>query len=477
MINPRKTKIICTLGPATDDPDVLREMMKAGMNVARFNFSHQSHEEQLKRVNLVKRIREELNLPIALLADTKGPEIRLGKVKEGVKLVKGQQFTLTAYDILGDDKKASISYSGLTHDITRGTHILIDDGLIDLVVESFTEEEILCRVLNGGVISSNKGINVPGVSLSMPFISSRDRSDIRFAVENDFDFIAASFTRSARDIMQIREELDRLGAKDIRVIAKIENTEGVANIDEIISVVDGIMVARGDLGVEIALEEIPVIQKMLIKKAYKEGKQVITATQMLESMIHNPRPTRAEITDVANAIYDGTSAIMLSGETAVGLYPVEAVRTMARIACRTERDIDYQKRFRQRMEIDLCSITNAISHATCAAAHDLSAVAIITVTKSGETAKMISKFRPDCPIIGCSTSEKVVRQMNLSWGVTPIQIEEKRSTDELFSHAIEAALKHDLIKEGDLVVITAGVPLGVSGTTNMMKVHVVGETL
>ena len=349
--------------------------------------------------------------------------------------------------------------------------------MIDMVVVSTTRTEIACTVINGGTISSSKGINVPGVQLSLPFISSRDRADLRFAVENDFDFVAASFTRTAADINLIKEELARLGCHDMRIIAKLENSEGVANIDEILTVCDGVMVARGDLGVEIPLEDVPVIQKKLIKQAYRAGKQVITATQMLDSMIKNPRPTRAEATDVANAIYDGTSAIMLSGETAAGAYPVEAVKTMARIAERTESDINYRKRFMQASVPELCNVTDAISHATCAAAHDLNAAAVITVTKSGMTGRMISKFRPLVPIIGCSPSEKVLRQMNLSWGVTPIYVEEKKSTDELFEAAVSAARQAGAIKDGDLTVITAGVPLGKSGTTNMMRIHIVGEPM
>ncbi len=478
MLYARKTKIICTLGPATDKPGVLEALIKAGMNVARINFSHQDHETHLRRIEQVKKIRKELGVPIALLADTKGPEVRLGRIPDGpVTLKEGQTFTLSTREEDGDATRASISYTNLPGDLKKGDTILIDDGLVEMEVTAITGTEISCIVKNDGEISSSKGVNVPGVELSIPYISSRDRSDIRFAVNQDFDFIAASFTRSAQDILMIREELDRMGCKDMKLIAKIENAQGVNNIDQIISVVDGIMVARGDMGVEIPLEEIPVIQKKLIKKAYIAGKQVITATQMLESMIHNPRPTRAETTDVANAIYDGTSAIMLSGETAAGIHPIEAVKTMDRIAQRTERDIDYKKRFNHRseMEIDLCSVTNAISHATCAAAHDLSAAAIITVTKSGTTAKMISKFRPDCPIIGCATSEKVMRQMNLSWGVTPIVLKEQASSDKLFSHAVEEATRAGLIKDGDLVVITAGVPLGQSGTTNMLRVQVVGE--
>ena len=471
----RKTKIVCTLGPSTDDEAVLRQLMQNGMNVARINFSHQNHAQQLERIEVFKRLREELNLPIALMADTKGPEIRLGNFPAPVTLEKGRDFTLTTEETPGDECHAKESFLDLPNDVRPGSKILIDDGLIELKVENCTATEIHCTVMNGGTISSNKGVNVPGVRLSMPYVSSADRADFHFIVENDFDYIAASFTRTADDLMAVREELDRLGCRNMRLIAKIENAEGVANIDEILRVADGIMVARGDLGVEIPMEEIPVLQKKLIAKAYNGGKQVITATQMLESMMHNPRPTRAESTDVANAIYDGTSAIMLSGETAAGEYPVEAVETMARIALRTERDIDYKKRFRNRGTEDLLNVTNAISHATCAAAHDLNAQCIITVTLGGTTAKMISKFRPDCPIVGCSPVPKVVRQMALSWGVEPLLIEIKENSDELFTHAVERAQVGGLIREGDLAVITAGVPLGTSGTTNMLKVHVVGE--
>ena len=472
----RKTKMICTLGPATDSDEVLRALMLAGMDVARVNFSHQSHETHLERIKAVKRVREELGLPVALLADTKGPEIRLGCFSCGrVELKPGQSFVLTTRETDGCADGACVSFSGLPGDVIRGSRILIDDGLVELVVESVSQTEISCTVINGGVISSNKGINVPGVRLSLPFISSRDRADLRFAVENDFDFVAASFTRTASDISQIKEELARLGGRSIKVLAKIENSEGVQNVDEILKACDGIMVARGDLGVEIPIEEVPVVQKELIKKACRAGKHVITATQMLDSMMKNPRPTRAEATDVANAIYDGTSAIMLSGETAAGAYPVEAVRTMARIAERTEADIDYKKRFSMFSSASHCNVTDAISHATCSAAHDLDAAAIITVTKSGTTAEMISKFRPCVTIIGCSPDERVLRQMNLSWGIAPVFVEEKSSTDELFSASVEAARVRGLLREGDLTCITAGVPLGKSGTTNMLRVHVVGE--
>lgn len=474
----RKTKIICTLGPSTDDEAVLHDLMISGMDVARFNFSHQGHEEHKKRLDRVCKLRKKYNLPIATLLDTKGPEIRLGTFAGGKAMLEtGSTFTLTTEEIIGDEARASITFKQLPGDVQRGTKLLIDDGLIELKVLETTDTEITCQVVYGGPVSDRKSVNVPGTVLSMPYMSDKDRADIKFGVENDFDFIAASFVRTADDVLMLRNELKKNGDSKIRVIAKIENAQGVENIDEILRVSDGIMVARGDMGVEIPFEEIPAVQKKLIKKAYKAGKQVITATQMLETMIKNPRPTRAEMTDIANAIYDGTSAIMLSGETAAGLFPIEAVKTMALIAERTERDIDYKKRFRTREINDVPNVTNAISHATCTTAHDLGAKAIITVTKSGETAKMISKFRPDCPIISCTTSEKVWRQMNLSWGVIPLMVKEKNSTDELFDHAVETAFHAGLVHNGDLCVITAGVPLGVSGTTNLLKVHIVGDVL
>ncbi|MGN0172483.1 MAG: pyruvate kinase [Acutalibacteraceae bacterium] len=475
----RKTKIICTLGPATDDAAVLRELILCGMDVARINMSHQTHEKQRERIAVLKRLREELNRPVALLIDTKGPEIRLGQIQnKSVVLKQDQLFTLTTVPCEGNEQRAFITCAELPCDVQKGCHILIDDGLIDLVVEDLTDTDILCRVQNGGTISSSKGINVPGVRLSMPFMSDRDREDIAFACEMDADFIAASFTRRADDVLQIRQELEKNNNHSIRIIAKIENGEGVANLDEIIKVSDGIMVARGDMGVEIPLEDIPSIQKTMIHKAYNAGLQVITATQMLDSMMKNPRPTRAETTDVANAIYDGTSAIMLSGETAAGAHPIEALQTMARIAVRTEEDIDYVKRFRARDVMnDAPNVTNAISHATVTTALDLGATAIITVTKSGATARMISKFRPSCPIICCTPSETARRQMNLSWGVVPLIAEEKDNMDVLFDHAVDCAVKAGCISNGELVVITAGSPLGVSGTTNLLKVHLVGNIL
>ncbi len=474
----RKTKIICTLGPATDNENVLKDLIVNGMAVARMNMSHGTHEEHKKRADAVKKLREELDMPVAILLDTKGPEIRTRLFKNGSETLEaGQTFTFTSEDVEGDSEKCSITFADLPNDVKRGDRILVDDGLIEMVVTSTTKTDIVCEVLNGGKIASHKGINVPGTRLSLPFISEQDKKDIAFAVEQDYDFIAASFTRTSEDILQLRQELDKNNCNDIRIIAKIENSEGVENIDDIIRVSDGIMVARGDLGVEIPMEDIPVLQKKLITKAYNAGKQVITATQMLDSMIVNPRPTRAEATDVANAIYDGTSAIMLSGETAAGKYPVQAVETMARIAERTEQDIDYIDRFRKHHLNGSPDVTSAISHATCTTAHDLGAVAILTVSKTGTTARMISKYRPNCPIISGSTSKKVLRQMNLSWGVIPILVEEKTNTDELFEHVVDVAEQHGLVKNGDLAVITAGIPLGISGTTNMLKVHLVGNVL
>lgn len=487
----RKTKIVCTLGPATDDENVLQSLIEEGMNVARFNFSHGSHEEQLERLEKLKKLRTKLGYPIAALLDTKGPEIRLKEFANGrEELEDGQLFVLTSDEVIGDKNRVSITYKELAGDLKAGDHVLIDDGLIGMEVveirptvgakadsEGNTPTDIVCRVLNGGVVSNKKGVNVPNVELTMPYISEKDYSDIAFGVENDYDFIAASFVRTAEDVLAIRRILEEQGGSEIKIIAKIENMQGVQNIDDIIRVSDGIMVARGDMGVEIPLEDVPVIQKLIIKKACNAGKIVITATQMLDSMMKHPRPTRAEATDVANAIYDGTSAIMLSGETAAGLYPVEAVKTMVRIAVRTEQDINYLQRFKQRRTLSNPDVTNAISHATCTMAGDLNAAAIMTVSKSGRTARMVSKYRPSCRIIGTGLSEKVVRQLNLEWGVTPLLIEKKNQADELFDYAVDAAESAGIIQKGDIVVLTAGVPLGVSGTTNLIKVQVAGHIL
>lgn len=470
----RKTKIVCTMGPATDRGDVLEQLIREGMNVARFNFSHGSHEEQRGRIQRLRELREKCGQPVAALLDTKGPEIRLRDFEgDKVQLEKGQTFILTGKEILGNKERASITYEDLWKDVEIGTRILIDDGLIEMQVEKIENEEIICKVLNAGAVSNHKGINVPGIHLAMEYLSEKDRQDILFAIREDMDFIAASFVRSKEDVLEIRRLLDENGGWNINIIAKIENGEGVDNIDSIIEVSDGIMIARGDMGVEIPTEEVPVIQKMIIKKVYKAGKQVITATQMLDSMMKNPRPTRAEATDVANAIYDGTSAIMLSGETAAGNYPIEALKMMVRIADRTERDIDYQKRFFHYEKEANPDVTDAICHATCTTAHDLNAKAIITVTKSGRSARALSRYRPGCPIIGCTMDEKVSRQINLSWGVYPVMIKEEKNVFDLFAHSIQGAKKEGYLDSGDTVVITSGVPIGKSGTTNMIKVDTV----
>lgn len=470
----RKTKIVCTLGPATDQGDTLKQMVKLGMDVARFNFSHGTYEEHGKRMRALQEARAEYNPYVAALLDTRGPEIRLKNFVDGQAILKeGATFTLTTREVEGTEKEASITYKNLPSDVSAGTRILIDDGIIELEVKTVSETDIVCTVINGGTVSNHKGINVPNVALSMPYLSQKDREDILYGIENGYDFIAASFVREAKDVQQIRELLKENGGEGIAIIAKIENRQGVENIDEIIEASDGIMIARGDMGVEIETEEVPIIQKMIIRKVYEAGKQVITATQMLDSMIHNPRPTRAEATDVANAIYDGTSAIMLSGETAAGKYPIEALKMMEKIACRTEENIDYKKRFYQNQRKENPNITDAICHATCTTAYDLNATAIVTVTKSGTSARMISRYRPKCDIIGCSTDLRVCRQLNMSWGVKPISLEEKQEVFELFEHAVEVAKKEKCIQKEDIVVITSGVPIGMSGTTNMLKVEVV----
>ena len=466
------------MGPSTDKEGILEQLAIEGMDVARFNFSHGDHEEQKGRLDRLKAIRTKINRPIAALLDTKGPEIRIREFAKGkITLTEGQKFTLTADEIQGDEERVSITYKELYKDVKPGDSILIDDGLIGLEVEEIEGSDIHCVVINGGIVSNKKGINLPGVSVNMPFISQKDREDILFGIQEEFDFIAASFTRTADDVLEIRKILDENGGRDLNIIAKIENQQGVDNIDSIIEVADGIMIARGDMGVEIPLEDVPVIQKEIINKVYNAGKQVITATQMLDSMMKNPRPTRAETTDVANAIYQGTSAIMLSGETAAGKYPVEALRTMVKIALRTESDIAYNKEFSilSREHESVINMTTAISHATCMTAIDLGAKAIITVSRSGNTARMISKYRPGCMIVGCSPEEHTCRQLNMSWGITPVHIKEEYSMEILLLHATEAAERAGYVKKGDVVVLTAGVPLGRSGNTNLIKATVVGE--
>lgn len=466
----RKTKIVCTIGPASESVEKLKELMLAGMNVARFNFSHGDHAEQKRKYENVLQARQELGLPVATLLDTKGPEIRLRDFEGGrVELTAGQQFILTTEEMLGTAQKATITYKNLKNDVSVGTTILIDDGLIEMTIEAIRGEEIICRVINGGTVSNHKGVNVPGANLSMPYISESDMADILFGIEQGYEFIAASFARSKEDILELRKILTDHGS-DMKIIAKIENMQGINNLEEILEASDGIMVARGDMGVEVPLEEVPVLQKKMIKLANAHGKHVITATQMLESMIKNPRPTRAEATDIANAIYDGTTAIMLSGESAAGKYPVEAVKTMAKIAECAEKNIDYRSRMKRNESGNREDITTAIAYSTCATAMDLGAAAIITVTMSGFTAAAISRFKPKCPIVGCSINERVNRQLNLLWGVKPISIRQEETAEELFDDAVKETKKAGYVKKGDIVVITAGVPLGIAGKTNMIRV-------
>ena len=474
----RKTKIVCTLGPATDRDGVLRQLIENGMDVARFNFSHGDYDEHRGRFEQLRALSKELNRPIAAMLDTKGPEIRLGEFKNGSEtLVAGQNFTLTTRKVEGTNQIVSVSYKDLPHDVQPGGRIMLDDGLIGLRIENVTDTDITCIVENDGIIKTKKGVNVPGVHLSMPYMSPRDRSDLLFGIEMGFDLISASFTRCAQDILDIRHLLHEHDSS-MRIIAKIENKEGVDNIDEILSVADGGMVARGDMGVEIDFAEIPAIQKHLIDRAMSVGKLVITATQMLDSMMVNPRPTRAEITDVANAIYDGSSAVMLSGETAAGKYPVEALKAMSKIADTTESDSNYNMLVHKALAEDThLSISAAVAHAACTTATDIRASAIITVSKSGETARLLSRCRPNTPIIACVLDESVRRQLNAYWGITPLIMPYAHSTDELISMSVDCAEKAGLIRPGEMAVVTAGVPVGVSGTTNMIKVHLVGNSL
>ena len=474
----RKTKIVCTLGPSTDREGVLKEMILAGMNVARFNFSHGTHAEHKARLDALKALREELDAPVAAMLDTKGPEIRLKNFAEGsVNLTAGQEFTLTTAEVEGDVHRCSITYGELPNDVKTGDTILLDDGLVRLTVLETTGTEIRCRVENDGVMKNHKGVNVPGVQLNMPYMSQRDREDLLFGVKQGFDYVAASFVRSAADVRELRSLLDKASSR-IRIIAKIENQEGVSNLPEILDAADGIMVARGDMGVEIDFTEIPIIQKDMIAQCVACGKPVITATQMLDSMMENPRPTRAEITDVANAIYDGTSAIMLSGETAAGRYPVEAVKTMDAIARRTEGDINHGKRMSQMSgSRKRLSVAAAMAHAACTTAQEIGADAILTVSQSGTTARLVSRFHPGTPIVACLLDQQVRRQMALYWGVAPIMMPYVNSTDELVSKAVEAAEAAGLVNRGDLAVVTAGVPVGLAGTTNMIRIQQVGGAL
>ncbi|MEG6584609.1 pyruvate kinase [Dendrosporobacter sp. 1207_IL3150] len=473
----KKTKIICTVGPSTDKPGVLESMLEAGMNVARFNFSHGTHQDHAVRINSVRSASAKTGRPVALLLDTKGPEMRIGKMAENkVSLTEGQQFVLTTRDIIGTKDEVSINHKRLPQEVVYGNKILLSDGLIELKVESVTEQDIITTVLNSGELSGFKRIAVPGVAVNLPFLSDQDVSDILFGAKNDMDFIAASFVQRAADVLAIRKVLEDAEAS-IDIIAKIENAEGVKNIDEILKVVDGVMVARGDLGVEIPTEEVPIVQKMLIDKCNKAGKPVITATQMLESMIANPRPTRAEASDVANAIMDGTDVIMLSGETASGQYPAEAVEMMSKIAIRTEQSLSYSTLLLSKGISVQPSSTDAISHATVQVAHELNAAAIVTSTESGYTPRMVSKYRPQAPIVAVTPHSKTVRKMQLLWGVEALHGIHSQNSDEMVANAVTTALKEGAIKEGDLIVITAGVPVGMTGTTNMLRVYVVGKVL
>lgn len=473
----RRTKIVCTLGPACASVEVLKEMIKAGMNVARLNFSHGSHEEHAERLRMVRQAASELGVEIAVMLDTKGPEIRSGLLKTGaIELVAGQKFTLTTEEIEGDAERVSVSYKNLHNEIRPGARVLMSDGLIELKVEKVEGTEIHTTVVNGGPLGNRKNMNLPGIKVNLPAVTQKDIDDFRFAVQHEFDFIAASFIRKASDVIEIRSILEELDGTDLKIIAKIENAEGVENIDGIIHAADGIMVARGDLGSEIPSEQVPIVQKAIIKKCNKTGKPVITATQMLESMIHNPRPTRAEASDVANAIFDGTDATMLSGESAAGAYPVETVRTMARIAETTENSLEFE-RILNSFDTPEATITDAICHSTCRVALDLGAEAIITLTHTGYTASEVSKYRPKAPIIAVTSVKQVVRKLMLSFGVFPIYAEDEENTDMMIDQAVRVAIEKQLIKEGDLVVITAGVPVGIAGTTNMLKVQLTGHVL
>ena len=473
----RKTKIICTLGPSTDKDGVLRELVANGMNVARFNFSHGSHEEHKGRLDNLKAIRAELGKPVAALLDTKGPEIRLKEFKNGVEMLEaGQTFTLTTREVEGTKEICSITYKDLPQDVHEGGTIMLDDGLIKLRITNVTDTDITCEVLNSGKIKNKKGVNVPGVHLSMPYLSQRDRDDIIFGVQQGFDFIAASFVRTAQDVYDIRNLLNEYDS-NIRIIAKIENREGVNNIDSILAAADAVMVARGDLGVEIDFTELPGIQKSVIDRSFSFGKPIVTATQMLDSMMVNPRPTRAEISDVANAIYDGTSAIMLSGETAAGAYPVEALKTMSAIAERTENEVHYRDNRLVDASNGQISVSDATTHAACLTAKDVNASAIVTVSESGNTARLLSKYRPAQPIIACVMNEQVQRQLAISWGITPLMMALAHSTDELIEMSTNLAKENGYLHDGELAVVTAGVPVGVSGTTNMIKIHMIGNCL
>lgn len=473
----RKTKIVCTLGPVSETKKMIKELVQKGMNVARLNFSHGLHEEHRKKMDIIKEIREELNVPIAIMLDTKGPEVRIKQFENGgIFLDKDSEFIFTTEDVLGTNKRVAVTYSKLPQELKEGDFILADDGLLQFRVIMISGNNIHCIVQNGGEFKNNKSLNFPDTSIKLPAITKKDEDDINFGILENIDYIAASFIRKAEDVIAIRKILEDNSGEHIQIISKIENREGVDNIDSIINISDGIMVARGDLGVEISPEEVPLVQKEIIKKCNSLGKPVITATQMLDSMIRNPRPTRAEVTDVANAIFDGTDAIMLSGETAAGKYPLESVETMTRIAKKTESSDEYRRLMTHKFSGET-SVTNVISHATCSTAEQLKASAIITATSSGFTARMVSKFRPTSPIIAITNDDSVVRTLSLVWGVYCVKTDYFNNTDTLFDESILIAVKEGLLQLGDLVVITAGIPLGVKGATNMIKIQTIGDVM
>lgn len=475
----KKTKIVCTIGPSSEKPEILEELIKNGMNVARLNFSHGTHEEHLEKIKTIRKVRRKLNVPVAIMLDTKGPEIRTGNFDvDEVYLKPNDTFTLTTRDIIGNANIVSVSYKGLPNDVEVGSIIYIDDGLVQLEVTEIKDgTEVVCKALNNGILSNHKGVNLPGSKTNLPSITPKDVDDIKFGIENDIDFIAASFVRKKEDVYDIRRVLEDHGGENIKIISKIESQEGVDNLDEIIEASDGIMVARGDLGVEIKTELIPIVQKQIIRKVNMASKPVITATQMLDSMIRNPRPTRAETTDVANAIIDGTDCVMLSGETAGGKYPVEAVNTMRNICITTELSDDFNKNVYETDISTLNNITNSIAKNTCDIAKELDAKAIISCTSSGNTSRVLSKFKPKTNIVAATTTERVARQLSVVWGVYPVVIQEAKETDELIERAIFGAINGKYVNEGDLTVVTAGIPLGISGNSNLIKVHVIGDII
>lgn len=471
----KKTKIVCTIGPSSNNEATMEQMLLCGMNVARLNFSHGTHETHREVIEMFRRVRDRLQLPAAVMLDTKGPEVRLRDFEYNeVSLTDGTTFTLTTDEILGNESMASVTYKDLPRQLKANDTLLIDDGRIHLKVLSTTDTTVECYVVHGGKLSNHKGINLPGVNLDMPYLSDVDKKDLLFGIENDIDFIAASFTRRPQDILDMRKFLNYHGGHQIKIIAKIENLEGIDNFDEILSHSDGIMVARGDMGVEVEYERLPGLQKRFIRRCYQSGKVVITATQMLESMINNPTPTRAEITDVANAVFDGTSAVMLSGESAMGKYPIDSVKVMAKIAEQAEQDAFEMNVFKDiHHDMDSSDMTNAICDATCTTARDLKAKAIIAVTKHGHTARRMSKFRPSTPIVAATPVMKTYHQLALSWGVYPVLARYQKTSDDLFIHAIDCAKMLDIVQPADRVVITAGVPLDTSGNTNILKVEIV----